>query len=207
MDKASKVEAMNKVLVSAASAVTDADLPNAKMGSRFGRMDLLSQLALLAVESLGVNFDSIDRSRIGICLATGAGSLPTDIEYWKGRHDIGGPSPTLFAYTLPSSAIGEIAIRYKLTGPNLCFVGTDATLLAEGNDLIQRGEADACLCIATNVITAAAAELIGVPPIAKARAVFLVRGTDGVALEENPRDIESLCTLVSRGEAARNSTR
>jgi len=198
---------MAKVVVAAAGIVTEADLSTAKMGSRFGRMDLLSQLALLAVERLGINFEKMDRSRIGVCLAVSAGSLPTDIEYWKGRKEIGGPSPTLFAYTLPSSAIGEIAIRYRLTGPNLCFVGTDATLLPEARDLIERKEVDGCVCVACDVITTAASELIRVQPKAQVRAVFLVRGTNGVALEEKHRDMESVCALVCAGESARNCAR
>src|SRR5689334_24636490 len=131
---------MNKVVISAANAVTDADLATAKMSSRFGRMDLLSQLALLSVESLGMDLETMDRSRIGVCMSVCAGSLATDIEYWKGRKDVGGPSPTLFAYTLPSSAIGEIAIRYRLTGANLCFVGTGAMLVPDARDLIERNE-------------------------------------------------------------------
>src|SRR5215467_13563554 len=147
---------MNKVVISAANSVTDADIATAKMGSRFGRMDLLSQLALLSVESLGLDFETMDRSRIAVCMSVCAGSLATDIEYWKGRSEPGGPSPTLFAYTLPSSAIGEIAIRYQLTGPNLCFVGTDAMLVPEARDLIERNEADGCVCVACKVITAAA---------------------------------------------------
>jgi 3-oxoacyl-(acyl-carrier-protein) synthase len=198
---------MNKVVVSAASTVTEADLSTARMGSRFGRMDLLSQLALLAVERLEIDFEKLDRSRIGICMAVSAGSLPTDIEYWKGRKEIGGPSPTLFAYTLPSSAVGEIAIRYRLTGPNLCFVGTDTMLVAEAKHLIEREEVDGCVCVACNVITAPAGELIGMPPKAQARAVFLLRGTSGFVLEENHRDIESVCALVCAGESAKNSPR
>jgi len=198
---------MNKVVISAAGAVTDADLATAKMGSRFGRMDLLSQLALLSVESLGIDFDTMARSRIGVCMSVSAGSLSTDIEYWKGRNEIGGPSPTLFAYTLPSSAIGEIAIRYRLTGPNLCFVGTDAMLLSEARDLIERNEVDGCLCVACNLITPAAAELLHVSPKAQVHAAFLARGTNGFALEENHRDMESLCALVCAGELDRNSAR
>jgi 3-oxoacyl-(acyl-carrier-protein) synthase len=198
---------MDKVVISAASAVTEADLATAKMGSRFGRMDLLSQLALLSVESLGIDFDTMDCSRIGVCMSVCAGSLATDIEYWKGRKEVGGPSPTLFAYTLPSSAIGEIAIRYQLTGPNLCFVGTDAMLLAEARDLIERNEADGCLCVACNVITPAASDLIRLPAKLQARAAFLARGTNGFALEENHRDMESVCALVCAGEFARNSAR
>src|SRR3954469_23925701 len=110
---ASLLSAMDKVVIAGASIVTEADLAKAKLGSRFGRMDLLSQLALLSVEWLAIDFEKLERARIGVCMAVSAGSLSTDIEYWKGRNDVGGPSPSLFAYTLPSSAIGEIAIRYR----------------------------------------------------------------------------------------------
>jgi 3-oxoacyl-(acyl-carrier-protein) synthase len=199
--------AMNKLVVSAASAVTETDLPTAKMGTRFGRMDLLSQLALLSVESLGLDFESMDRTRIGVCMSVCAGSLATDIDYWKGRKEVGGPSPTLFAYTLASSAIGEIAIRYQLTGPNLCLVGKDAMLVPEARDLVERNEADGCVCVACNVITAAVSELIRTPPAAQARAAFLTRGSNGFALEENHRDMESICALVCAAEFARNSAR
>ena len=198
---------MNRIVISAASAVKDADLATAKMGSRFGRMDLLSQLALLSVESLGIDFETMDRSRIGVCMSVCAGSLATDIEYWKGRKQVGGPSPTLFAYTLPSSAIGEIAIRYRLTGPNLCCVGADAMLVAEARDLIKRNEVDSCLCVACSAITAAASELLRVPPNTQARAAFLSRGTNGIALEQNHRDIDSVCALVCPRDIARNSAR
>jgi len=138
---------MNKMSIAAASTVTEADLKSAKLGQRFGRLDLQSQLALLAVSSLKINFDGFARDRIGICLAASSGSLSTDVNFWNGRNGVGGPSPTLFAYTLPSAAVGEIAIHFKPTGPNLCFVGDDKNLLTEAADLIRRGEADACVCV------------------------------------------------------------
>jgi hypothetical protein len=114
---------MNKIVITATSQVTEADLKSARLGARFGRLDLSSQLALLTVESLGIDFGKFSRDRIAICLAAKTGSLSTDFDFWQGRDAVGGPSPTLFAYTLPSAAIGEIAIRHRLTGPNLCFVG------------------------------------------------------------------------------------
>ena len=197
---------MDDIVIIASSRVTQADLSKAKMGSRFGRMDLLSQLSMLSVESLGLDFETTDRSRIALCMAADAGSLSTDIEYWKGRKEVGGPSPTLFTYTLPSSAIGEIAIRYRLTGPNLCFVGTEVMLVREGRDLIERKEADGCICIACTVISNGAAELLRLAPKAEAHAVFLARRLAGIALEENPRDIRSADTLASEAESARNST-
>jgi 3-oxoacyl-(acyl-carrier-protein) synthase len=166
---------MNNTVVIATSRVTAADLPGARLGTRFGRLDPFSQLALLAVERLAVNFETLPRDRIGICLSARGGSLSTDHAYWERRDATGGPSPTLFAYTLPSAAIGEIAIRHHVTGPNLCLVDGENWLEAEAADLIQRGEADACVCIACNVVTAPIAALTGLPPVAEAHAFFLTR--------------------------------
>ncbi|MGH7977540.1 MAG: hypothetical protein ACREDS_11865 [Limisphaerales bacterium] len=164
---------MDKIVIIAKSQATEADLKSARLGSRFGRLDLQSQLALLAVELLGVDFGKFSRDRIAICLAAKAGSLSTDFDFWQGRDAIGGPSPTLFAYTLPSAAIGEIAIRHRLTGPNLCFVGGNEIILTEATDLIRRGEADACVCVYCEVILSAAAKMIRAAPTANASAFFL----------------------------------
>jgi 3-oxoacyl-(acyl-carrier-protein) synthase len=185
---------MNKIAITAASQVTAADLPNAQLGARFGRLDLMSQLALLAVEKLGVNFDPLPRERIAICLAAKAGSLATDVEFWKGRDALGGPSPTLFAYTLPSAAIGEIAIRHRLTGPNLCFVGDSRDVLSEAADLLRRGEADVCVCVYCQVVSAEAGRLIQSAAAAKVSAHFLQRDGAGQVMSEGfDRDMESVC--------------
>ena len=188
---------MDNFVVTAASLATEADVRAAKLGPRFGRLDLASQLALLAVEALGIDFNSLARDRVGICLAARAGSLSTDVEYWNGRDAAGGLSPTLFTYTLPSAAMGEIAIRHRLTGPNLCLVSDSAGLLAEAVESIRRGEADSCLCVACNVVTPALAEMLHLPPAAKASALFVQRGGSGRhVLRENDRDMESLCALL-----------
>lgn len=167
---------MPDVVITARNTVTSADVAAARLGPRFGRMDLTSQLALLAVEPFAADFDFLPRDRIAICLAVRAGSLPTDLEYWKGRGAAGGPSPTLFTYTLPSSAIGEIAIRHRLTGPGLCFVSGADELLAEATDLVARGEADGCVCVFVNVVSSGLAEMISTSPIATAHALFVRQG-------------------------------
>ena len=186
---------MSNLVITAASIVTPADLPAAQLGPRFGRLDQASQLALLAVELLGIDFEKLPRERIGICLASRAGSLSTDVEFWKGRDAVGGPSPTLFAYTLPSAAMGEIAIRHKLMGPNLCFTGDDCAVLSEAADLIQRGEAEACVCVGVSAVSDAAAGMILESPDARAVAIFLTREGQGMPLppRENDRDMETLC--------------
>ncbi len=192
---------MPDLVITAASRVTPADLPTARLGPRFGRLDPASQLALLAVESLGIDFEKLPRERIGICLAARAGSLSTDVEFWKGRDTVGGPSPTLFAYTLPSAAMGEIAIRHKLTGPNLCFTGDDRHVLTEAAELLRRAEADACVCVGVNVVSAAAGELIHAGSGATAVAIFLTRGGAGfpLASAENVRDMEAVRNTFTPG--------
>jgi 3-oxoacyl-(acyl-carrier-protein) synthase len=186
---------MDKLAIIAASQVSGGQVRNARLGSRFGRMDLTSQLALLAVEPLAAHFDAVPRDRIAIGLAASAGSLATDIEYWDGRKIAGGLSPTIFTYTLPSAAIGEIAIRHRLTGPNLCFVGGDAALPVEAGELVRRGEADLCVCVFCDVVTPAAAEIIGRPAAERAGALLLGRAREGLALPlENGCGMMALCS-------------
>ena len=164
---------MSEPAIIATYTATAADIATARLGTRFGRMDLPSQLALLAVEPLATHFDSLPRDRIAILLAARAGSLPTDVTYWEGRDAVGGFSPTLFTYTLPSAAIGEIAIRHRITGQNLCFVGNDRDLLTEAKDFLRRNEADACVCVFVDVISTALTKIIGACEAAQARAMFL----------------------------------
>jgi 3-oxoacyl-[acyl-carrier-protein] synthase II len=196
---------MNKISIAAASVVTEADLPSARLGQRFGRLDLQSQLALLAVASLKINFAALPLDRIGICLGASAGSLATDLNFWNGRNNVGGPSPTLFAYTLPSAAVGEIAIHFGLTGPNLCFVGDDKNLLPEAADLIRSGKTGGCLCVFCEVVSEEISKIISTPPAATACAMFL-RSSEGTQnlheLREFDRDMKSLCALISQTKSA-----
>jgi len=188
---------MSNLAITAANTATDADVPNARLGQRFGRMDLTSQLALLSVEPLSPHFESLARDRIAIVLAAQTSSLPTDIEYWNGRDNPGGPSPTLFTYTLPSAAIGEIAIRHRLTGPNICFVGGSHEVLPEAAYLIRRGEADGCLCVYVRVVSPSLAGFISRPVTACACALFMQSAESGLQLwQENDRDMEALCATL-----------
>jgi 3-oxoacyl-(acyl-carrier-protein) synthase len=185
---------MTDAFILATHSVTSADIPNARLGTRFGRMDLASQLSLLAVEPFAPHFEAFARDRIAIVLAAWAGSLPTDVVYWNARHEPGGLSPTLFTYTLPSAAIGEIAIRHRLTGPNLCFVGASHDVLTEAAEVLRTHEADACVAVFTHVVSPALTQKISLPEVARACAVFIGRNGPGRAgLGENHRDMESFC--------------
>lgn len=188
---------MNKLVITSCNIVNGEDVRAARLGPRFGRMDLMSQLALLVVEPFAAQLESVARERIAICLAAGTSSLATDIEYWKGRDNTGGPSPTLFTYTLPSAALGEIAIRHRITGPPLCFVGSSRDVVPEAAELLRSGEVDAAVCVSVNVVTPALAEWLAVPSSASACAALLRRGdADGYVVGEFDRDLEALCHYV-----------
>jgi 3-oxoacyl-(acyl-carrier-protein) synthase len=194
-----------KIVIAAASVVTEADLASARLGQRFGRLDLQSRLALLAVAALKIDFATLPADRIGICLAASAGSLTTDFNFWNGRGGVGGPSPTQFAYTLPSAAVGEIAIHFGLTGPNLCFVGDDKNLLPEAADWIRSDKVGGCLCVFCEVVSSEIAKIISAPAAPTACALF-IRSAEAVQglleLREFDRDMKALCALISQTKSA-----
>lgn len=109
---------------------------------RFGRMDALSRLALMAVEALGVEF--ANRDEVGVILETKHGSLLADRQFLLTT------SPSVFTYTLPSTAIGEICIRHKLRGPLLCLLtetGDGRQALEQAQAWLVRREVKSCLCL------------------------------------------------------------
>ena len=108
---------------------------------RFGRMDGLSRLGLMAVELLGVEF--ADKDEVGVCLETNGGSVAADRQFLRTL------SPSVFTYTLPSTAIGEICIRHRLRGPVLCLMGVNGDgrqALEQAQSWLQTGEVKSCLC-------------------------------------------------------------
>jgi 3-oxoacyl-(acyl-carrier-protein) synthase len=129
---------------------------------RFARMDWLSRLALMAVELLEARFetwDARDREQTGVCVETAAGCLTSDAEF------LGQPRPTVFAYTLPSTVIGEICIRHRFKGPMLCLMSSGNSTRAtmdEAAAWLREGSAKACLCVGCEAVSADAAALL--PP-------------------------------------------
>ena len=71
------------------------------------------------------------------------------------------PSPRLFAYTLPSSPVGELSILHGLRGPGLAVVGARSAglaALAEASALLHSGQVAACLVVAVEVAAPAVRE-------------------------------------------------
>lgn len=94
---------------------------------KFFKMDNLCKLGMLAAELAirnNLDFDKNNKEKTGIVLSNNASSLETDRNHIKTIADKSQyfPSPAVFVYTLPNIVIGEIGIKYKLTGENAFFV-------------------------------------------------------------------------------------
>jgi 3-oxoacyl-[acyl-carrier-protein] synthase II len=134
---------------------------------RFGRVNALGRCVLIAVEMVGLGdtlpqgvprrkHADLSPATLGIVLGTEYGCIDTDLAFTRSMDEPGGASPTLFSYTLPSVAVGEVAIRYGITGPNLCVLSgpeSGLTALWEGAALVLDGEVSGCLCVGGDAVS------------------------------------------------------
>lgn len=139
------------------AALLPKDAPSGRAG-QLQRADRLCGLAVCAVErALAAAPLAADPAwqpeKTGVLLGSSHGCHKTDELYLKSVID-GQPSPRLFAYTLPSSPVGEISILHGLLGPGLAVVsGRSAGLeaLAEAQAQLDRGPMTASLVVAVEV--------------------------------------------------------
>jgi 3-oxoacyl-(acyl-carrier-protein) synthase len=155
--------------------------------SRFLRMDLMCRLGFMAAELLAVNFDAMSdarRDRLGVCAESFTGSLDTDIRFAQT------PRPSIFAYTLPSTVVGEICIRFRLKGPVLSLISpatNGANAIAEAVEWLRDGDAEMALCLGIEAMNGSTANSVSLPEN------LLSRDWHGAALllghsENSPRE-------------------
>lgn len=130
-------------------------LQNLHGGSRFGRLDLFSQIGVaavaLALEDAGYRHktessQTTDSHDLGLICATTSSCKRTDYNFYKTVQE--NPrlaSPGLFVYTLATSFLGEAALRFAITGTSLALIepqpsGSDALRL--GLEQLSFGDED-----------------------------------------------------------------
>jgi hypothetical protein len=95
-----------------------------------------------------------------VCVESFTGSLDTDIRFAQT------PRPSIFAYTLPSTVIGEICIRHRLKGPVLSLIspGTNgANTITEAAEWLRGGDAEMVLCLAIEAMNRSTANSVSLP--------------------------------------------
>lgn len=113
----------------------------------FRRLDPASRALVLGCEALGLDrvLPVAYRERSALVIATTLGCLDADRQF---ANSLGAemPDAPIFPYTLPSTCLGEVALRHGLRGAGICLsVAPDEHELAftEGTRLLAAGEADA----------------------------------------------------------------
>ncbi len=120
---------------------------------KFFKMDNLSKTGYLAAEYLlrGTPVDTPEiKPDVAVVLMNSHASLDTDTSF---QETISNPleyfpSPSIFVYTLPNIMLGEICIRFKITGEGIVFISGEID-----NDLIyhyiaalfNEGKCDSCI--------------------------------------------------------------
>ncbi len=100
---------------------------------RFGRFDSYARAGFGAI-ALALRSARLDhwthKRAIGLVVSTRCGCLEADRAYFQTAACQGGTlaSPNLFAYTLPSTMLGEAAIQFGLTGANFVVDDSDSLL-------------------------------------------------------------------------------
>ena len=94
--------------------------------SRFFKMDMLSKTLFLCSEALlkdsGLSH-SAGNKNVALVFCNNHSSICSDKQFQATIHsDSFFPSPSLFVYTLPNMALGEVAIRNKFMGENCTFI-------------------------------------------------------------------------------------
>lgn len=116
------------------------------------RSDPFTQYALaateMAVKDSGIDFEKVDRERVGVIIGSGIGGMDTYHKQYETLYTEKGPhriSPFFIPMMIADIASGRVSMRYGLKGPNYATTSACATSSHAVGDafiLIQRGDAD-----------------------------------------------------------------
>lgn len=121
----------------------------------FRRLDVVSRVLVLACEAAGLDrlLPVAHRERTALVVATTQGCLDADRQFAQslGSEMLDAP---IFPYTLPSTCLGEVALRHGLRGASICLSVAPAgggSALAEAVRLLAGGETDTAVAAVVDV--------------------------------------------------------
>lgn len=116
------------------------------------RSDPFTHYALVAVDmavkDAGIDFEKLDKERIGVVFGSGIGGLQTFTKQSQSIFETKGPhriSPFFIPMMISDIAAGRISMKYGVKGPNYATTSACATsshAIGDSFILIQRGDAD-----------------------------------------------------------------
>lgn len=122
----------------------------------YRRLDPASRMLVLACEAAGLDrvLTAAQREATALVVATTVGCLDADRQF---AASLGGEmlDAPIFPYTLPSTCLGEVALRHGLRGISVCLSvapGEAGVALAEAQRLLAAGEADTAVVAMVDVL-------------------------------------------------------
>jgi len=119
------------------------------------RMDKFVQYAVAAatqaIKSSGLDLNKEDRTRIGVLIGSGIGSLHIIEEEFKVYLEKGPSklSPFLIPMLIVNEASGHVAMTFGLKGPNSCVATACASgshAIGDAFKILERGDAEVMVC-------------------------------------------------------------
>ncbi|MFO1076623.1 MAG: beta-ketoacyl synthase N-terminal-like domain-containing protein [Planctomycetota bacterium] len=121
----------------------------------YRRIDRMSRALVLAGEAAGLRtlLDARQREEAGLVVETDLGCLESDLRYARSLAD---PlvDAAVFPYTLPSTSLGELALRFGLRGPSVCLsvaAERGGESLAEARRMLVAGEVGHAVVVSADV--------------------------------------------------------
>lgn len=181
----------------------------------YRRLDPLTRTLVLAAQACGLDglLPEAAREETGLVVETTHGCLEVDQRYARSLAE-GVAHGAIFPYTLQSTCLGDLALRFALRGPTLSLSiapGGEGEALREALRLLRSGT--------TRFVIAGVADVPPAPPLeaeAPARTVVALLSTASVS--EHPRialpeatsdpfsSLAQLCASVQRDDAKSSDT-
>jgi 3-oxoacyl-(acyl-carrier-protein) synthase len=122
----------------------------------FRRLDRCSRALVLATTAADIEnaLPRDQRDDTALVVETTLGCLDADLQFAASMRTTMCDGP-IFPYTLPSTSLGEVALRYGLRGPSICLsVPPEAAgaSFAEARALLENGEATFALVATVDVL-------------------------------------------------------
>jgi 3-oxoacyl-[acyl-carrier-protein] synthase II len=151
----------------------------------FRHLDRLSKMLCIAAESAGLT------PRVpppddytALLFASAHGCLDSDWRFEQSLGSADGTAAGLFPYTLSSTCLGAVAIRYGLRGPTLSLStppGQEGRAIREAAELVARGEAARCVLFLGDWVAADATRSLQIESRALLVALVLEPGDPGAS--------------------------
>lgn len=113
--------------------VFDLKLPNAKKRkmNRYSEMGVYT--AMNSINNALVNFENVDKERVGTIFTTGYGPINSSMIFAKSvaKQDWECCSPTVFANSVNNTCVGHICMNLSLRGASTMFMGSNNLLYSQ----------------------------------------------------------------------------